>query len=297
MSSVKFDNNEIVNSIYVPRYIKHESTPLRDLALLELTRADGAVLISERYGIKKITVAGHIKASTRSNMETAIDTFKELFSRKEKNLDIGWAGSTRRYVATCERHEFNRDYMNINFCPWTAEFIVSTGVGKDISETRLVNNQSFAAVSYSSSMTFAGSAPPKPRIRLKCGVEATGPKGFSFENTSSDEKIVLTRAAGFGAGEYFEFDSELKTIEYDGDSIAFQGVFPNWEVGLNNYKIEIGGIIDQQFINISGDGDSWACGILLDQKLLKVLWWQLKMKPIKDFLSILKKIQQPQQGI
>jgi len=100
MSSVKFDNTEIVTTDYVPRYFKHESAPLRELALLGLAKNDGAILISEKYGTKRIMVAGHIKASTASSMETAIDTFKELFSRKEKNLDISWADGTRRYVAT-----------------------------------------------------------------------------------------------------------------------------------------------------------------------------------------------------
>jgi len=258
MSSVKFDNTEIVTATYVPRFFKHESTPLRDLALLELARADGAVLISERYGVKRIMVAGHIKASTASSMETAIDTFKELFSRKEKNLDIEWAGGTRRYVATCEKHEFDRDYMNINFCPWTAEFIVPTGIGKDISETHLVNNQSFTAVSYTNAMTFAGSAPPKPRIRIKSGTTTSNPKGISIENTDTEEKIVLTRAAGFTAGEYFEIDSDLKTTKYNDVAIGFHGVFPTWEIGSENYKIEVGGIIDQQFTTVGDSGQT--CG-------------------------------------
>ena len=115
MSNITFDSTELVNSTYAPRYIRHESAPDRILTLLELAREGGAIFVTEKYGIKTILVAGTLKAANQSALETAIDNFKELFSRKERDLDIGWAGNTRRYVATCKRHIFNRDYFNLNF--------------------------------------------------------------------------------------------------------------------------------------------------------------------------------------
>ena len=139
MPSVTYDSVQIVTTTYVPRQLKHESVPFRELTLQQLAKDDGAILVSVRYGVKRIIINGRIKASTQSGLETAIDIFKELFSRKEKNLDISWAGSTRRYVATCSRHEFNRDYMHINFVPWSAEFIIVSGVGKDTAITAVVN--------------------------------------------------------------------------------------------------------------------------------------------------------------
>jgi hypothetical protein len=194
-----------------------------------------------------IMLRGVIVGTSQSDVEQKIDTFKELFSRPQKNLDITWGGSTRRYVATCERHDFDRDHFNILFVPWTAEFIVPEGTGEESSETTLLNNQSFQATSYSAVATFAGSAKPKPRIRVKCASAATGPKGFSIENTDDGSKIIITRAAGFGAGKYFEIDSRLKTVKYDGDEIPFFGIFPKFKVGANNYKVDIGEILDQKF--------------------------------------------------
>ena len=248
MASIKFDGTELVNSTYIPRYARHESAPLRDLSVLELAREDGAILVSERYGMKIITIKGKLTAATQSALETAIDSFKLLFSGVGKNLDIEWEGSTRRYVATCRKHIFNRDFFHLLFVPWSAEFIVPSGIGEPTSETHLVNNQSFAAVSYSSSMTFLGSAKPKPRFRLKCGVAATDPKGFSFENTDKSERMIVSRTAGFGANKYFEIDCRKKTVKYDGSEIPFYGVFPTFDVGANNYEIVVGDVPDQQFI-------------------------------------------------
>ena len=71
----------------MPRYIKHDSAPPRDITLLELAREDGAVFVAEKYGSKYIMLAGNIKANTRPALEARIDEFKALFSRKEKNLD------------------------------------------------------------------------------------------------------------------------------------------------------------------------------------------------------------------
>ncbi|MHA1347409.1 MAG: choice-of-anchor R domain-containing protein, partial [Candidatus Heimdallarchaeaceae archaeon] len=253
MSSVKFDNTEIVTTDYVPRYFKHESAPLRELALLGLAKNDGAILISEKYGTKRIMVAGHIKASTASSMETAIDTFKELFSRKEKNLDISWADGTRRYVATCTRHEFNRDYMNINFCPWIAEFVVPAGIGEDTSLTAALNAVSVSTTPYSSSVTLSGSAEPKPIITITFGAGfAATCLGVSFENTDTDEKIVVNRSAGFANTKVLVIDCNARTVKYDGADTSFHGVFPSFKVGSSNFDIETGGIIDQAFMpNIS----------------------------------------------
>jgi hypothetical protein len=247
MSSIKFDSVELVNSTYIPRFIRHESAPLRDLSLLELAREDGAILVSERYGMKIITIKGKLTASTQAALETAIDSFKELFSGVGKNLDIEWEGSTRRYVATCQKHIFNRDFFHLLFVPWSAEFVVPSGIGEPTSEITHINNASFTAASKTGNFDFNGSAKPKPRFRLKCGAAATDPKGFSLENTDNGEKIVVTRSAGFGANKYFEIDCRLKTVKYDGVEIPFYKVFPQFEPGTNGYKIQVGEVLDQEF--------------------------------------------------
>ena len=257
-SSVKFNGTEILTTTFVPRFIKHEPAPDRELTLLALAREDGAILVAEKYGTKRIMLAGNIKASNRTNLETDVDLFKELFSRKEKNLDISWAGGTRRYVATCIRHYFDRDYWNEIYMPWTAEFVVATGIGEDTSETTLESETTFTAAAKSGTWTFKGSYDPRPRIRVKCDAGATDPKGLSIENTDTDERIVITRSSGFGAGKYFEVDCRLKTASYDSVARTFYGVFPSFDIGVNNYEIKIGDVVDQAHTTRTGT-DDYAC--------------------------------------
>ena len=415
--TITFDSVDITTNPYVPRFIKHETVPEELLSLMELAREDGSIIIADKYGVKHITLQGVIYGSTQADLETKIDTFKEVFSRKAKNLDVDWAGGTRRYVATCMSHKFNRDYFNISMCPWTADFIVPEGVGKDTSLTATIDAldiyniakdqeyatgydsdsgfgigmfrcQSFttgagiinikefdfymrrksaysvgwanvycdiyaadgnhkptgasmgqaillpadfsetsyawkglifsspitlvaateyvAVISspaaantdqyqialnlgggtyaggqygyspdsganwtststydyyfrtyyqtplpYTGSVTFEGSAEPKPVILISVTSGWTNARGFSFENTDTGEKLViLTGGTSVGAGDKFEIDCENKTARwYHGGwiNMAFRGVFPHFTIGVNNYEIRAGDIIDQQY--------------------------------------------------
>src|SRR5687768_8699436 len=131
MASIQFDGTEILTTAYIPQFVKHESVADHLLNSLPLGREDGSIIVSSRYGQKIIRIQGTLKAATQAALDDAIDAFKELFSRPEKNLDISWSSGTRRYVASCLRHEFDRDHYHTNAVPWSAEFVVATGVGVD----------------------------------------------------------------------------------------------------------------------------------------------------------------------
>jgi len=106
MASIKFDGTEILDTTHVPRFMKHESAPLRSIQLLDLTRDDGQVVVSIKYAQKTIKLQGVLTGSSQADLESKIDTFKELFSRQAKNLVVDWNGTTRTYVATCMNHVF-----------------------------------------------------------------------------------------------------------------------------------------------------------------------------------------------
>jgi len=253
MASVKFDNVELVSSSHAPKYIKHESAPDRDLSIVELAREGGSILVAEKYGEKHIFIAGTLKAASQSALETAIDNFKELFSRPEKNLDISWAGGTRRYVATCVKHTFNRDYLHLTFVPWMAEFVVPSGVGQDITLTAALDGVNVNANPYSSSVSFGGSAEPKPIITIEIGSGHTNPQGISFENTDTGEKISFTKSSALADGDTIVIDCAEKKVTLEGDEKSFCGPFPSFKVGDNNFKISVGEFLDQEFTG----GSQW----------------------------------------
>lgn len=258
MSSVKFDGTEIIGSTYIPRFVKHESNPDREINAADLTGEDGSVFISTRWGKKIIRLQGIITGATQAELEDNIDDFKELFAREEKNLDIGWNGTTRRYVATCIKHEFDRDYFNLLFVPWTAEFMVLSGEGKGITETTALDSGSFAVSSPATQIfTIAGSKPPKPKIKITLDSGYPSPAsgmGIELKNDAGD-KLIVTRKSPtsyWSSGDYIRFDFSLKKVystlggRSSEEELDFYGSFFKLLIGTNNIIVTIGGIVNQK---------------------------------------------------
>lgn len=251
MASIQFDGTEILNTTYVPRYVKHESAPDREVMALVPAREDGEVLVSERYGRKVIPLRGILVGTSQADLESKVDAFKELFSRLERNLDVDWNGSTRRYVATCTRHEFDRDHFNVGYVPWTAEFTVLSGEGKDVSSTTARNAGVTLTTPATDSFTLSGSKPPRPVIRLTGNSWSTSEvKGVEYRNNDTGERIILTKNALWASNSVVEFDCDAKRVRHDiGQALAegnFYGVFPKFRIGSNSVRITAGGIVNQK---------------------------------------------------
>jgi len=264
--SVKYDSTEIVNTTYTPRFIKHDSATRRILTRLELARDDGSVLVSDRRGEKIIACQGYLAGTSESDLETKIDSFKELFSRQEKNLDIlrPAGGTTRRYVATCTRHNFNRDHFHLLFVPWTAEFIVLSGEGKDTNETTAIDEVLTAvATPYTGSFSMLGSKPAKPtEIKMVLQQNWADIKGIQWENLDTEEKIIVTKDVNWNNGNYVKINCNDRSVQgtLGGlalDDLRFYGMFPTHLIGTNNYKITAGGIVCQQNYLASGSISSF----------------------------------------
>ena len=192
--------------------------------------------------------------------DAAIDDFKELFSRPEKSLDISWDGGTRRYVATCSTHAFDRDHYHINGVPWTAEFIVSSGVGKDTGDTLALDENELTTDDGDvesdfigeDSFDLEGSKAPQPVITLEMAAATSDMLGIEYENADTGERIIITRDADWDqAGKQIIIDCANKRVT---DNLSgteqvegkFFGTFPRFKLGTNNVRIRSGGIINQR---------------------------------------------------
>ena len=247
MASIKFDGTEILNTTYIPRFIKHESATERSLETLELAREDGSILISDKRNKKLITLQGILTAASQATLETSIDSFKELFSRQEKNLDIEWANGTRRYKATCTKHNFDRDHFHNLYVPWIAEFVVLSGFAEDTVETVIVNKETFSENYKTKQITLDGSGSQKIKFSVKINSPNNSIKGVELKNVDNGERIMIVPNSSLD-GRTVEIDTRLKTVKIDNIATSYYGVFPNFKKGLNNIQISAGDIIDQQFV-------------------------------------------------
>lgn len=254
MASIQFDSTEILNTTYVPRFVKHETTADRIVTSVQRAREDGEILVIERYGKKVIQLQGTLIATSSDNLDAAIDTMTELFSRQEKNLDVSWDGGTRRYVASCTRHAFDRDHYNTTAVPWTAEFTVLSGEGKDTTTTTALNANSLTTTTPATdSFTMSGSKPARPKLTVDGNNSgaSTFPAyctGVEYLNTDTGEKMQITYTS-LGAGK-IDIDCDAKTVQYTPNagsavSIPFYGVFPTFKIGTNNVQVSCGDLVNQ----------------------------------------------------
>lgn len=252
MNTATFDGQNILGSPLVVRSIKHESSPERQINVIQLSREDGGIISSSRYASKRILIEGILTESVSGDLEEQIDILKELFSRQAKELIVSWDDTTRVYVATCVSHEFDRDHYHISHVPFRAEFIVPSGEGK---------SEDYEFIDYGGSILdtyvpaafvipLLGTKSPKPIITITGQLFPAGCKGISLTNDDTDETVVVTHSADWGNSTVVEVDCENKTINHTISSVDypldFFGLFPRFKIGDNNFTLACGGIVNQR---------------------------------------------------
>lgn len=238
--SIQYDSTELQNATYVPRYVKHETAPERLVNSIKLARQDGEVIIDDTMAVKYIDIAGVLIGTSQSDLETKIDAFKELISRKDKNLDITWAGGTRRYVCRSLSHRFERDFYNILHVPYVIRFLVPAGYGKDTAETTLLDKSNITATTDTESLTVAGSYSPKLRHKITTSVRGNADV-VRVENTATGDYMDVD-LDGFGTNDYLEIDEENQTVKKNGTTnLNYRGKFPAVVIGSNSLKLSVFG--------------------------------------------------------
>jgi phage-related protein len=239
---ITFDGVSLEDSTYQTRFIKHESLPDRALAILKIARNDGVIIISDTYNQKIIEVRGILKGDSQTDLEQKIDTFTELISRTAKNLDIGYAGGTRRYIATAINPDdaFDRDHFHISYVPYVIHFLVPSGLGKDITETQNAYAD-ITAWHYENTVTITGSYPAKPKIIIDFNTAGTC-DSIQFTNTTTNTQITISKDTGdFSNGDILLIDCEKRKVTLNGADYDFDGIFPRFVVGTNNFQIDFFG--------------------------------------------------------
>lgn len=146
--------------------ITHTDVPDKDLAILSLANRNASVIPYTGYSSRKITIAGTIKGSSESDLDTRIDSFKALFNKQDQNLDIEYAGVTRRYIATVNGTSIKRMQKAL-FANFVIQFVCSLPFGVKTTLTTALNATARTNASYTDSHTFIGSAPYQlPKITI-----------------------------------------------------------------------------------------------------------------------------------
>lgn len=236
-SSITFNSYDLQTSSIITEKILHTSSPENNLQANQRMRRDGNILFSNYWTRKNISASGHILGSSISDLDSKIDTLKQNLVGENLDLDIGYAGGTRRYRATVKRINVDREHFNGSWCPFSIEFVCVDAFGKDTSTTSVTQDNNTSSP-FTKVFTMGGSFPAFPIISLDftAGSNVTAVK---IENVTTGEFMTVTR--NFSDAEILIVDCNNMTVQISSANIDFTGVFPEFVVGSNTVRITVTG--------------------------------------------------------
>lgn len=257
--ALSFDGTSLQSSSIITGSIQHENISQKRLNIQKFADKEGGNLIRPDFDVKIITIEGVVKGSSQSNLESSVDNLKKLLNGQEKNLDIEYAGGTRRYIATCSRMEFKRYHYTIDVIDFQAEFSISNPpLGKAIDTATLsdlANTNSYAATAtgeHDGYADYGGTFRPKPIIKITF-TSANGIRKVIFRNTDGIGFLSATQILNhkFYDGDILLIDTNEGTVQVNGTDVEFSLGIPSFSLSNNVYRLKIVGKaynVDLKFI-------------------------------------------------
>lgn len=233
----------------------HDSAPGRDLSKVVIARRDGALITNANYAEKPITIEGALLLKNQTDFEQVVDDFKRSVVVDEGNLDIPYWNGTRRYKVSTQNVAISRDPDNIEWAPYSVEFVATNPpFGFDPITTRAYSFSQINSVTYSNSVYFGGSAEPKPRliVDINSGSKLTD---IQFKTLGTKDRIQFSDST-FRTGDTYVIDTNTLTVQKNGGQyMDYNGKFPRFTPNQwNGFELSFltaqGGLsIDQQQVS------------------------------------------------
>jgi hypothetical protein len=236
---ISFDSNNLQTASILTQDIKHEGLPTKDAKIYSFSHANKSSIPFVSYPQRSISVKGVLNGSSIANLDSIIDTFKNYFLGTDKNLDIGYNGSTRRYIATAANILVDRP-GGLLYANFQVDFICSQPFGRNTATTSALSATGRTLSGYTDPHTFLGTAPYQlPLITITITAVTGGASFLYFGNSANGQGITITDQT-FIAGDVVAIDCDLKTVTKNGVAIDFIGAFPEFAPGAQTFSYSDG---------------------------------------------------------
>lgn len=233
-TGVTFNSNSLQTSSIITGDIDHGSVPDEDIRIYALGHANRSSIAYQGYAQRKVRLRGKVVGTSIANLDSLLDTFKGYFLGKDKNLDIDYNGSTRRYIATKNSLSIDRPYGLLH-ASFVIEFVCKEPFGRDTSTTSALSASGRTAASYVDAYTFLGTAPFQLPVITITITAVTGGTGFvKFANSTTGQAILISGQT-FVAADVIVIDCENRTVTKNGVDIDFIGAFPEFPPGSQSF--------------------------------------------------------------
>jgi len=236
-TSITYNGRDLQTSTYRTTNIVYRHLADRIVDLKTLPRRGGFNVLDTRYDRKIIRVTGYIISDSEANLRTARDDLlKDIAAGSvvEKNLDIGYGGSTIRYKATVQSINVPEEHYHITRLPFTITFLALPWGTATSTTTENWTNQTASLTDATIDIT--GTFSPLPTITFHVDSE-TDMTAVKFDNNTTNEWIQVSRS--FAAGEDLVIDCDAQTVQVDGTDVDFSGVFPSFDPGTNTFDLTV----------------------------------------------------------
>ena len=226
--------NKTTNVGIATNVIEHTNLPEKIAALFARADADGSTIPNINYPSKKVSIGGIIKGSTQADLDSRIDTFKGYFTGKDKNLDIAFGSSTRRYIATANTVSIIRQQKAL-FATFAIEFICTNPFGLDTSTTNLWTvKTAFSSATFTETPTVGGNAPFQlPVITITIN-SLTGAGDYVQISNDNNNQEMLIYGLSLAAADIIVIDCVERTVTINGIDVDYYGTFLELEPGANS---------------------------------------------------------------
>lgn len=237
MRTVTFDGTALSGSTIHIQRVEWESVDHKDVHIERLGNRDGGKIVDSTFAPRYITIGGIFRGTDIDNLETNIETFKELFNRVEKNLDFQYASGTRRFKVTMTSLKIVKEAANLTFAPFEATFVAGNQPFATLTDS---STAEFTGVgtnfgTYYGNFVAAGTYRPMPIIKMTVN-NASGMTEASFTNRTTGGSITVTPNGGFVAGDVLLINTEDYTVTLNGVAVDYSGFFPEFAQGGNDFK-------------------------------------------------------------
>lgn len=212
------------------------SAPDVENKAIDMARTDGTKEVFSRYRDRSISVEGYITTASESAADTALDVLK-AFMKTLDNLDVGYAGGTRRWNCRFTNLQITRNAEDINQMLYRATFYSPKPYAKDTTSTYLYN-AAVTSGSNSLAVSVAGSYPATPIFTLTINsISPSGPKTITIGNPAESSYLAIT--GSFIAGDVITIDTnpESRSVKHNGVVIPSTGPFPAWAPGSGTLSV------------------------------------------------------------
>jgi hypothetical protein len=233
MIGLSFNSNDLQTVNIITTLIDHADIPVKEARMYALSHSNKSIIASVNYPSRSISVVGRLKAVDKSALDTLLDTFKAYFVGADKNLDIDYAGGTRRYIATVNKLAINQG-RGLSFADFQIEFICSQPFGRNTTTNTILSSAGRTLNNYTDPYTFLNSSPYNlPQITYTLNSVTDGTlKNVIFGNSSTGQEITINRT--WAASEVLVIDCQEKIVTLDDIEIEFNGAFPEFEAAAQN---------------------------------------------------------------